>query len=580
MNKNRIESTAVSKIEEMCFETERLEPFIPTGDKTPSYDGSIAVYNSTENTIKNCIGTIPVQVKGSTLNRFSKNGYKYDVKVDDLRLYSRDRGCFFFIVFIKVLSDKKIKHTKVFARQLHRVYISSILNKISNDQKTITIEFYELAQKNLYIDCEKFLDETNKQVGNTKELIKLKSKNLVDISTPETLVVDSRGMIVNDFYLYSNIDGIGVVAVDTLSLEAMERGQYTTIDIDGQCINYFYKYRIDSKYRTLTINNVVKIKIDDRNSKGNYELMPIRNLADYKKGLFILKYMAKGGDFKIGSVDINIKKFGNIEHINKIYELMCEIIEVSKEYGELFRRDFESTDLEKQLNEITGLVKLLKYKENNFYKINHEGLYKVRIDKHHVLIGTYKKNEYFNYFSKELIDSFYLESEKEKYYPFIGISFEALSNSYNVNLNFISNLMSLEKLENISEDRWNMLNSFCLRLIKAFDHVQDIEYLRIAQDILERLNGTSKHYEFIKSINLMQINYRIKGHLERKEIDKLINYKKSSHIIEYEMKLLHVNTLLKNKQEAINNFENLSEDEKLDFSLFPMYYLFEKTIQI
>lgn len=577
INPSRIESIGVNKIGEMCYETSKLEPHIPTGDKTLSYDGSIAVYKSKKNTVENCIGTIPVQVKGCTVERFSENGYKYDVKVDDLRLYANDQGCFFFIVYIKFLPDNKIQYKKLFARQLHKTYINNILKKIDKNQKTYTIEFYELAQKNLYKECENFLKETNKHAGNPNELIKLKGRSIANISTPESLVVNPRGMIVNDLYIYQQIDGFGMVAVDTISLEAMERGQYATIEIDGEYIDYSYKYRVDSKYRTLTISDTIEIKVDD-NDKGRYQLKPIRNLNNYKKGLYILKHISKGGEFKIGSIDININKFDQIDNINEVYELIYELIEVSNNYGGLFKKDFESDNLEMQLNEIKGLINLLKYKKNDMYRIKHEGLYKVRIDNHHVLLGSHKKNEYFNYFSKQLINYFYMQSGNEKYYPFVGISFEALSESYNLDLKFISDLMKEEILDNISEDRWHMFNAFCLRLIKAYDHVRNVEYLYIAQDILKRLNETDEENEFTKSINLMQVQYRLDGKLKNDDIKKLIDYKKKSHVVTNEMKLLHINTLLKNKAEAIDNYENLSETEKLDFSKYPMYHLFKENI--
>ncbi|MDN8763503.1 hypothetical protein Q0M04_14470, partial [Staphylococcus aureus] len=87
--------------------------------------------------------------------------------------------------------------------------------------------------------------------------------------------------------------------------------------------------------------------------------------------------------------------------------------------------------------------------------------------------------------------------------------FKDLSESYNLNLDFITDIMKKESLNNISEERWNMFNAFCLRLIQAFDHVEHVEYLYIAQDILERLEATDVEKEFIRNINLLQIKYRI-----------------------------------------------------------------------
>lgn len=76
----------------------------------------------------------------------------------------------------------------------------------------------------------------------------------------------------------------------------------------------------------------------------------------------------------------------------------------------------------------------------------------------------------------------------------------------------------------------------------------------------------------------MQVQYRLDGKLKNDDIKKLIDYKKKSHVVTNEMKLLHINTLLKNKAEAIDNYENLSETEKLDFSKYPMYHLFKENI--
>lgn len=575
-NPNRIETEAVSKISSMCFNTQKLEPNIPIGDKGLSYDGNIAVYKSKRNNVENCIGTIPVQVKGCTVKNFSENGYKYSVKVDDLNLYMSDRGCFFFVVYMDILSNGEVENIKVFARQFHRTYINSLLEK-HKDQKTVTIEFYELAPKNLYEECKKFIQETHKHFGNLNEVKRLEGKKIMNISTPETLVVNARGMIVNELYAYAQIEGVGMVAVNTLSLKAMEKGQKTNIYIDGKRIDYHYKYRVDSKFRTLTINDTVEIKVDD-NDKGKYQLKPIRNLNDYKKGLHILKHIAYGGEFKIGLVDFNIKKIDELKSISEVYKLISEMIEVSEDYGGLFKYDFESHDIVQQLNEIKGLINLLKYKKNNMYKIKREGIYKLKIDMHYVLLVSYEKNKFINYFSNQLIEHCTLKIGNEEYYPFVGIDFKDLSESYNLNLDFITDIMKKESLNNISEERWNMFNAFCLRLIQAFDHVEHVEYLYIAQDILERLEATDVEKEFIRNINLLQIKYRINNRLTNEDIKKLINYKKIDHVLNDELKLLHVNTLIKNKEEALYNYENISEDEKMNFSMYPMYYLFKENI--
>ena len=101
-----IESMAVSAVQNAISKTDYLGEQISKGDKEPSWDGSIYVYNTPADNHKkeDYRATVPVQVKGKKMNDHSAEKIQYRVSVVDLKNYK--------IIFRKRTFDKNETKTR------------------------------------------------------------------------------------------------------------------------------------------------------------------------------------------------------------------------------------------------------------------------------------------------------------------------------------------------------------------------------------------------------------------------------------------------------------------------------------
>ena len=141
-NKTVIEMTSVSKVKDAVLRTGVVEPDIRENDKTPSWDGELRLYKSQESFSKDSlIGNIPVQVKGTWVNRFSKNKATFQVEVSDLKNYLQGGGVMFFLVQIKDFDCYKIYFASLLPFDLRRLLDEA------KDQNTKQIKLEQFPYK-------------------------------------------------------------------------------------------------------------------------------------------------------------------------------------------------------------------------------------------------------------------------------------------------------------------------------------------------------------------------------------------------------------------------------------------------
>lgn len=107
-NTSIIEMYSINKLTDAVLRTGVIEPDIHENDKTPSWDGEMRLYHSSEFNKSNLAGRIPVQVKGTWVERFQKNKATFQAEVSDLRNYLNDGGVIFFLIQSKNYDDYKI----------------------------------------------------------------------------------------------------------------------------------------------------------------------------------------------------------------------------------------------------------------------------------------------------------------------------------------------------------------------------------------------------------------------------------------------------------------------------------------
>ena len=153
---------SINKLTDAVLRTGVIEPDIHENDKTPSWDGEMRLYHSSEFNKSNLAGRIPVQVKGTWVERFQKNKATFQAEVSDLRNYLNDGGVIFFLIQSKNYDDYKIYYTSLLPFDLRRILDSAGSQKT----KQIKLDLFPHRYKDGIIRvCYDFLTNKRKQAS-------------------------------------------------------------------------------------------------------------------------------------------------------------------------------------------------------------------------------------------------------------------------------------------------------------------------------------------------------------------------------------------------------------------------------
>src|SRR5699024_12810172 len=121
MNPNKIESISVREIGKVVDRFESMRPFLETNDKVPIWDGEIWLNDNINQSNEYFKGKIPVQIKGTSVERFSEKSRKFSLEKSHLEAYLKDHGTMFFVV--EIIDANR---TKILFKALNQVNIEII----------------------------------------------------------------------------------------------------------------------------------------------------------------------------------------------------------------------------------------------------------------------------------------------------------------------------------------------------------------------------------------------------------------------------------------------------------------------
>mgnify|MGYP003980076639 CR=1 FL=1 len=151
---SNIEKKGVGWLETRVADSKLLDPYFRENDKTPSWDGTIIVYDGSMKK-ENIKGKIDVQIKTTEVDKFHSNKTSYQVNIVDYENYYKIRGTILFVVEI-CGTDRKI-----FIKSLLPSEIKHILDELKNNGKSSKMlhldELDMSTTKQLESICEHFL---------------------------------------------------------------------------------------------------------------------------------------------------------------------------------------------------------------------------------------------------------------------------------------------------------------------------------------------------------------------------------------------------------------------------------------
>jgi hypothetical protein len=253
-----IENAAIRAVEDSSY---FIKSFLNSGDKEPVWDGNIYFYK-TENRKSNdqILGKIETQVKGREVQVFSEKELSYDISVNDLKLYRKDKGIIFFVVEVK-----ENRSTKIFYKILLPLDIDEIL-KGKLEQQTVRVHFeYMESPERVY---QYFLDHSSKQGGEaTLTVDKAERIHKFIITNKENFFKDTIKMLTEQQYTYGGLEAVkGIIPIGKTSvldlIEGDEEVKNELKDIgldnilDNSSLNFSKEYEV--LYISYTIRDGIK----------------------------------------------------------------------------------------------------------------------------------------------------------------------------------------------------------------------------------------------------------------------------------------------------------------------------------
>gem|GEM_PF-2793156 len=565
---DQIEEISIDVLKAMIRKTGRkkITTEFNQNDKTPSWDGFLFIYNQENTTKKEHISSrIPVQIKGTEVNEFSKEYKKFSIQISDLKNYLSDGGVIYFVVEIKPPNEEY----KIFYTELLPMDLQILLDRVKEkgNKGSYTVKINNVLNENIdfYKVCKKFeVHKSNQsitQVKNSIDLSQLKTNKL------ELFLFDSpMELLSNKTYLYVRDSMNQLIPVrDTLTgCEILfEVGRKIIVDKE-KFFKVFNKHDINGNKYICWGDNVTY----DESSRAITIGKSMSNILDR---FYTLKYILNIfiDERKKFSTEVQ-KEFEKLE-----YEFSCinNIINICRKFNinikELKLKDLTKKDY--------YFLNILENTKNNLTDINMSTVEKaafriLNFNNNKILLLQITINdriENIDFYSQclDLVIVNKINNKSIALSRFVQLTKESL-----VCKNFNKQVIvdSIDKIKDINKKEvYGTYIIFALELIHSWDSTQNKEYLDLAMYILEWLKDVCE--EELTIINKAQIEKRLCIDLSHDTKEELYVLRRGTENIQYKV----ATSILLDDLEACNKlYSLLKEEEKEEFKEYPIYSLY------
>lgn len=593
MDNEQIGTTAVIRV---ISTTNRLKAFINSGDKEPSFDGGIYIYDN-EKYLKENIKRVAVQVKGKGIKSKIQRQIKYPISIIDLENYKKNGGVMFFVVYF----DKDTGETKqIYYAALLPFRIKEIIKNNQGNSKTVNVRFkkfpddeQEITELFLY-----FYDNAQRQVSfvdkETPSILELKNQGILESISFSYMNLDKDDDVLKypqifdgkELYLYANIKG-GMLPVPVEYYEEISQVQMRTSDSVDISVNGIVYYTsviktITAKEIIINIGTSVTIITPNTSEIKNQSDLKIKvrvklngNLNQRISSLEFLIAMFKYKYFEMGGYKFPAK-FSNDE-LNKINT--SEFPALLDSYKRALKAlnklnvdkplDIEAMNLDdfRRLNLLIGAVEKgvpIKATDNNLSFVVNYNIANIRLLMSCKKVG-YCSYEIEDFFNKQVDVCYHVNDEHISTSQYAPLDKDDFLSVDNLNLqNIINDYKRIVPNEMLIESGNNLM----LEMLKAFDASLNEKYLVAANSMLEWLENNSNFIDkTIIMINKYQI-LRRKRKLSASEKRDLYMIYDNSKEPKYKIGAL---ILLDEFDEAQKILDTLQGENKKNFMTYPIF---------
>lgn len=575
MNSIKIEKGAIDTLRRIIRLHDKMDEFLNSNDKEPSWDGNIVIYKNSELKAEDVEYTIPTQVKGKNDERLLKRSrITYPVEYKHLRNYFNNNGIFYFVIAISDDGEK----TTIFYNALTTIKLQSILkgteNKSPDQTKSIPLVRLRNNDKNELYKILMQFGHDSREVGSG-ELVK-KSISMKDLEKIDSIRMTTFASNQDEFL--ENINSGEVCAFGHIAsadiwvpfsydfqkqIELFACQKITdTFSIDG--IPYYKEFEIrKSTGKSVIFEFSENLYIDIGVNKIEFKAKTY--IDQIVKDVQFLEALKNGKSFYIGGTKIgtyeNVNFGGDLENtINDFKNIQAALIKFNLKLDKKFI-DFNDEDWKSMDN----LVKLSQNgikpnKQMTWYMWWWQGkvvpFFVALDDDGNVKI---ENSLYMKYFRIVVADSNY------KVPAFILFKRDIWEKLYGVDESVL-----LEEIESsiFNKETEGSFSLLFVEILSAYDEINDEKYYDVAKLISDKLLNASPYNVYWK-INRFQLLKR-KRDLSENELQELEDLEKANND---KKALCAINILLENKRKAKKLLAEMEQEDRELFLTYPIYNL-------
>ena len=575
MNSIKIEKGAIDTLRRIIRLHDKMNEFLNSNDKEPSWDGNIVIYKNSELKAEDIEYTIQTQVKGKNDERLLKRSrITYPVEYKHLRNYFKNNGIFYFVIAISDDGEK----TTIFYNALTTIKLQSILkgteNKKPDQTKSIPLVRLKNDDKNELYKILMQFGHDSREVGSG-ELVK-KSISMKDLEKIDSIRMTTFASNQDEFL--ENINSGEVCAFGHIAsadiwvpfsydfqkqIELFACQKITdTFSIDG--IPYYKEFEIRKSIgKSVIFEFSENLNIDIGVNKIEFKAKTY--IDQIVKDVQFLEALKNGKSFYIGDTKIgtyeNVNFGGDLETtINDFKNIQVALIKFNLKLDKKFI-DFNDEDWKSMDN----LVKLSQngIKPNKqmtwymwwwqdkvvpfFVALDDDGNVKI------------ENSLYMKYFRIVVSNSDY------KVPVFILFKRDIWEKLYDVDESVLLEEIETSIFNNETEGNFSLL---FVEILSAYDENKDEKYYDVAKLISDKLLNASPDNVYWK-INRFQLLKR-KRDLSEDELQELEDLEKTNN----DKKILcAINILLENKRKAKKLLDEMGQEDRELFLTYPIYNL-------
>lgn len=589
LNQKQIEMMSVVKLREALLRTGFADPDILENDTTPSWDGEIRLYKTQGDFSKeNLHGKIPVQVKGTCVDKFPKGKASFSVDVADLSNYQQSHGVMFFLVQMKGFDEYKIYYAALLPFDLREKLAKA------KGQKTKAIKLDVFPHK--YINgmikiLTEFLIDWRKQgkliptVWSVQDL----ARQSVEIESLEVSIsMDrvpnkdefARELLSKPHFVYAKIKGLDAVfAVDTLRPTMITTSEKLAVAVNGEVLfDHIKIIRNQHKEPIIQIGSGIQFIAENENVRLSYSCQGM--LQELLKDLRLIVALIQDEEVTIGGRSFPKTCItASEEEIQKCTAELLGLETIAKMLKSLHvTRDLNIGLLTEQDEHILDLLVYginegkpvpLNVNENFYGKLtlgNLNFLLCVRANPDGE--GAFISN-FFSQNHMTVSDDNMGQESQFPVSPYVMVSAKTIQEADNANIE--------EVVSSITSVPYSQLyGAYVMRLVLDFLKLYDVQpnaiILDVVVSLIDFLEKNDPEERDTLQINRLQAEKR-RRKLTKAEVKYLMSLKDPATSTEFQ---LAASILLGSYQEAQILYESLAPEVKTEFDEFPIMHLWRQ----